>query len=80
MIGLGRGEIDFSPIIKVWEVNMYQEVIQCYWDLYDDLYLKRYSDVNPEEHIRYYELLRDYDGREILIDFFTDMKNSFPKK
>jgi len=59
---------------------MYQEVIQCYWNLYGDLYLKRYSDVNPEEHILYYELLRDYDGRKILIDFFTDMKNSFPKE
>ena len=80
MIGLGRGEIDFSSTIKVWEVNIYQEVIQCYWNLYGDLYLKRYSDVNPEEHILYYELLRDYDGRKILIDFFTDMKNSFPKE
>lgn len=80
MIALGRGEINFSSTIKVWGVNMYQEVIQCYWNLYGDLYFKRYSDVNPEEHILYYELLRDYDGRKILIDFFTDMKNSFPKE
>lgn len=74
MIALGRGEIDFSSIITAWEVNLYELVIQRYWNLYGGLHLKKYSDLN------YYELLQDCHGRKILIDFFTDMKNSFPKE